>query len=701
MTTQESTPIPDQPILIIEDDPALLRVYQAMLSKAGFGVLAATRGQEGLRLAREALPAVVLLDVGLPDCDGLTVCREIKSDPELASTFVIMVSGQRMDAEDVVTGLEMGADDYLLKPVYRRELIARVHAAIRLKRAEAQAARLAAVIHQVDQATILTDPAGNIVYVNPYFEQMTGYSSEEVLGRSPRIVSSGQHDPTFYADLWRTIASGRTWHGTFHNRSRDGTLFEAEATLFPILSPSGRLINYAALERDVTQRRQLEREKDALITVAAALRPADREQTMMPLALEQLITLFQAKGAAISFIDPDSGELVVQQATGALTALLGVRLTPVARLQHRLIHRGEAVFSNQVLDDFSFALEVEPPDVLALAVAPLIAQGSFVGAIMVGRDTPVDDAETRLLAAVADIAANALHRIRRHEETELHASELARRVAERTQELTLANERLKELDQLKSKFVSDMSHEIRSPVSAIRLYTDLLRQGRGEKHDYYLEALDQSCGRLQELIEDTLTISRLEKTTSQPPDFETVDLNEIVAAAISRYQPRAEARGLELSFCPDRQLSLIDGLPSQLSQLVLNLLANGLNYTTEGSVQVVTSGLNGQEHVCLQVQDSGKGIMETDLPYIFDRFYRGSQADLREVPGSGLGLAIAREVVDLHGGHIEVQSAPHQGTLFRVYLPLKQSRGDETSRPEQKEGSPLRDAGRETVRRGG
>jgi two-component system sensor histidine kinase ResE len=115
----------------------------------------------------------------------------------------------------------------------------------------------------------------------------------------------------------------------------------------------------------------------------------------------------------------------------------------------------------------------------------------------------------------------------------------------------------------------------------------------------------------------------------------------------------------------------VRGEVNQLAQVVTNLVANALSYTPAGSVQVSTGQISGE--VCLEVADTGFGIDVEDLPNIFARFYRGRRSQRSETPGTGLGLAIVKEIVDMHGGRIEVESQVKQGTTFRVWLPLYRS----------------------------
>ncbi len=128
------------------------------------------------------------------------------------------------------------------------------------EREEAEEAkrRLIQAIEQSSETVVITDSAGAILYVNPAFEKLTGYTREEALGQNPRILKSGQHDQAFYRDMWNTVSSGQTWRGRFINKSKDGELFIEDATISPIRDKSGRIVNYVAVKRDVTKEVKLE-----------------------------------------------------------------------------------------------------------------------------------------------------------------------------------------------------------------------------------------------------------------------------------------------------------------------------------------------------------------------------------------------------------------------------------------------------------
>ncbi len=250
---------------------------------------------------------------------------------------------------------------------------------------------------------------------------------------------------------------------------------------------------------------------------------------------------------------------------------------------------------------------------------------------------------------------------------QLNAS-LEQRVAERTLELQVANERLTELDRLKTKFIADVTHELRTPLTVLSTRVYLLQHSPPEKHPAYLLGLKEQLERLTNFVNATLDLSRLELGHDKIA-FGAVDLNDVVKQVVIALQPRAEIAGLELTLHND-PIPEVRGEFNQLAQVVTNLVANAINYTSNGSISVRTTSDTDHNLVLLEVKDTGMGISDADIPHLFTRFYRGEHAGQTNIPGTGLGLSIVKEIVDLHSGQITVKSQVGKGTTFTVFLPI-------------------------------
>ncbi|MCK4449550.1 MAG: GAF domain-containing protein, partial [Anaerolineae bacterium] len=231
---------------------------------------------------------------------------------------------------------------------------------------------------------------------------------------------------------------------------------------------------------------------------------------------------------------------------------------------------------------------------------------------------------------------------------------------------------LKTLDRMKSRFISNVSHELRTPVTTIKLYTALLQQASPEKWGKYLETMEREAEQLACLVEDILQISHIDAGWMEIKPRPT-SINELTETATVRHLALAQNQGLTLEHRPAEPgpVALVD--PEQTMQVLNNLVMNAIQYTPEGGQIVVSTGkqeTNGRVWTTVAVADTGIGIPEEELPRIFDRFFRGEEPRLMQVPGTGLGLAIAKSVVELHGGRLTVESQVGEGTTFTVWLPL-------------------------------
>jgi two-component system phosphate regulon sensor histidine kinase PhoR len=232
---------------------------------------------------------------------------------------------------------------------------------------------------------------------------------------------------------------------------------------------------------------------------------------------------------------------------------------------------------------------------------------------------------------------------------------------------------LKELDRLKSQFVSDVSHELRTPLTNIRLYLDLLdKDNLSMKEHNYMATLMRESERLAHLIDDLLSLSRLDAGAT-PVAHEPVDINELCSALVSDRQNLAANRGLDLTFRPNEKMPEVVGDQRLLSQVFTNLLTNAMNYTPDGGEITVSTRVDENDEgkwVIIDFQDSGLGITSDEQPMIFRRFYRGAASRATNSAGTGLGLAICRQIAELHGGQVTVTSKGHKkGSMFSVWLP--------------------------------
>lgn len=259
-----------------------------------------------------------------------------------------------------------------------------------------------------------------------------------------------------------------------------------------------------------------------------------------------------------------------------------------------------------------------------------------------------------------------------HKQDERAQRNLEEQVARRTEQLQHANERLQEMDRIKTELIHRVSHELRTPLTSIVGYSELLLDARAGPlnalQSDFLRTLAGNATRLHALVDGILEISRWESGT-QRMDWGVVSLAELTRAALESLRPVAEAQGKRFCYTPPEIPPLVRGDDAKLVQLITNLLDNAMKYTPgPGAIEVSVARLG--EEAAFTVHDHGIGIPKAFMPHLFGKFERAPNADNPAFPGTGLGLYLVRQIVDAHGGSIDLESEPGQGTTVTARFPL-------------------------------
>jgi two-component system phosphate regulon sensor histidine kinase PhoR len=237
--------------------------------------------------------------------------------------------------------------------------------------------------------------------------------------------------------------------------------------------------------------------------------------------------------------------------------------------------------------------------------------------------------------------------------------------------ILLAAERERRISTLKSDFVANVSHELKTPLALVRMFGEMLQSGKvasDEKRQQYLDIIVSESERLSSLIENVLDFARVERGRGAY-DFAEGNVGEAVAKAVSVYRYRAEREGIELlmELEPDLPSTRIDSRALELA--VMNLIDNALKYAP-GSGTVVVGAQRKGGSIVVRVADRGPGVPFEDQARIFERFVRGSTARARPIRGSGIGLALVKHIAESHGGRAWVVSRAGQGATFTVSIPV-------------------------------
>jgi signal transduction histidine kinase len=318
-------------------------------------------------------------------------------------------------------------------------------------------------------------------------------------------------------------------------------------------------------------------------------------------------------------------------------------------------------------------LRVSLVRIALLASALLAAPATLLVQKLRGRT--LDAYEIVGLAAVVAILVvlrltgilRALERIRVRERS-------ARAVAEEAQaQLARQNDELLEADRLKDEFVALISHDLRTPLTSIVGYVELVLDEAVEpklddERRTHLAIVSRSAERLLRLVDDLLFVARLQ-AGRLAIEAREIDLAEIAASAVDAARPLAEQNGLTLSYLGEPHVR-IEGDRGRMFQLLDNLISNAIKFTPEGG-RVDVHAVHAAGGVALEVSDTGIGLGPGELERVFERFFRSERATDQQIPGTGLGLFISRAIAQAHGGTITASSRTGSGTTFRIELPLR------------------------------
>jgi signal transduction histidine kinase len=259
-------------------------------------------------------------------------------------------------------------------------------------------------------------------------------------------------------------------------------------------------------------------------------------------------------------------------------------------------------------------------------------------------------------------------------DSEILALEVARK---ELLKMNLTVSSLEELNDSKNDFISTVNHELRTPLTSIIGYIELLKSeielGKDPQIDLIVDVVDKNALVLLDLVESILSLSRLDSKQNKPL-FEEVNLINTVEKAIFVLTPQADLNhvDIKLAFNQDNDY-LVMGDPNQLSQVFLNLISNAVKFSPEKSEILITFSrvLNDQmeNHISVSIIDNGIGIPEKEIPELFHRFFRASNAINKQIVGTGLGLAIVSKIIEIHKGKISVSSQENKGSTFRVEIP--------------------------------
>ncbi|HTS19710.1 MAG TPA: PAS domain S-box protein [Verrucomicrobiae bacterium] len=499
-----------------------------------------------------------------------------------------------------------------------------------------------AALEAAANGVVITDRKGTIVWTNPAFSQLTGYTGDEALGRNPKILRSGAHGEEFYVDLWKTISEGRVWRGDLVNRRKDGSLYNEEMTITPVRNEHGEITHFVAIKQDASMRQQTEqalRESEELFRSLSASSPLG-------------IFLTDTRGQ-FTYINPRCRQilgcsLIESQNNGWIKCLHPDDRD--AAWQHWLdyVQSGKG--------EYSYEYRIQNPDGTTrfahMRAAPLRS------------DEPVP---TGFVGSLEDITHH------RRAEDELRESK--QNLEHAMQELKAAHNQVVQQERLRAlgTMASGIAHDFNNALAAILGFTELLCHRPENLSDTkktlrYLQMMNTAAQ------DAGIVVNRLREFYRQREEgdvFTPVDLNKLIEQSISLTQPKwknqAEAKGVTIQIATKQgEVPRVIGSEPDLREALTNLIFNAVDAMPNGGSITVRTRAQASR-VELEVTDTGTGMTEDVRQRCLEPFFT-TKGDR----GTGLGLSMVYGIVQRHQGTVEIDTTLGKGTTFRLSLPAAQ-----------------------------
>jgi len=626
-------------ILLLEDDPFDMELIRKVINSKldyKFEFKWVETKTEYIKALDEFRPDIILSDYNLKQFSGMEALQ-LSLDTGKTTPFIIVTGA--LKEEVAADSIKSGAWDYIVKGRLHR-LPGAIQNALRLKSEKLKSSQakeelllykekagmelrlLSNAVGRAPVSIIITDMEGNIVYVNPKFEEITGYKAEEVIGKNPRIIKSGKHNQDFYNTLWSTILNNKEYVGEMVNRKKNGELYWAHVSISAITDDRDNIEHFVAIQRDIT--------------------PEKKSQIKIKENENLYRTIFSNTGTA-SFIC-DARQVIIlantkfEELSGySKTELHGKLSWPT------FIAPPEKERVISWFDDFPKNLNNfdEQKEFTFITKSKQKRNVIITAAYIPGTE--------KYIISLLDITD--------------------RKAAEK--EIISAMEKAEESNRLKSAFLATISHELRTPLNAIIGFSEFIDESMDKGTIIELSKIINKSGNdLLNIIEEIFEISLLQ-TKEAKLFLEEFNLNDLFLSLqknIEFEKIRRNKKHLKTIYQPDIKYETVEIKTdkSRVSRLLINLITNAIEFTNEGRV---TYGFYIKNNgVGLFVKDTGIGIPEEKTEIIFNPFSQGENSRTREHGGVGLGLTICKEISRLLDGRLWFDSVTGKGTTFYFSL---------------------------------
>jgi PAS domain S-box-containing protein len=461
----------------------------------------------------------------------------------------------------------------------------------------------------------MTLPNSPIIYVNHAFEEITGYEAHEALGMNCRFLQGSDTDQPAIEVIRKAVASGEACHVVLRNYRKNGTMFYNELALSPVANAEGQITHYVGVQTDITER------------IAA--------EQVLHLRTERLNAVFDLSPDGFVVLDKRGEVSIVNPSFERMTGLMAGDLVGLSR------------------DAFEEQLMVR-------CHAPGSVEAHAAGIIPASDGDDAQAVRREVLQMHTPCPRTLVRSVRQGG----HDNETVMYFRDITHEL--------EVDRMKSEFLAMAAHELRTPMVSIFGFTELLlkRQFNDERRNDMLGTIHRQASVLINLVNELLDLARIEARRGK--DFKRVaqPLQPLVQAVIDGLLVHNDSRKV-MSELPAEPI-WVDVDTEKLSQALTNVLSNAYKYSPHGGeieLDVVWRDRDGRLEAGMRVTDHGIGMTQEQLSRVFERFYRADTSG--NIPGTGLGMTIVKEIVELHGGQVSINSEHGVGTTVTLWVPVR------------------------------
>jgi PAS domain S-box-containing protein len=546
-----------------------------------------------------------------------------------------------------------------------RSIADQISLALERRTSEEELTRVRYAVEGSSDAVVITDLEGHVRYTNRAFTQMFAVTPEEAANFTPQDYFT---TPETVEEIGPALQQGGAWTGEVTIAAKDGNSIPVYGRINPIADASGIILGYVASYTDISERKRAEEEirkrateLEAVAQVSTAVTTNLDVEELLQTVADLTKERFNLYHAHIYRYNAEQEEMVLAAGAGEPGMLMKMsgHYIPVG-LQHSIVARTARTREGVIVNDVTTAETYLPnpllPDTKSEMALPMVVGDELFGVLDVQSEQfdRFTQEDLRVFAILADQVAVALK------------NALAYSVERE------AAERLREVDRLKSQFLANMSHELRTPLNSIIGYSEVLLDGvDGELPEEAIEdveAVHDSGKHLLAIINEILDMAKIDAGQLML-DLKPTDVPSVVSEVVKVGQALIKEKPITLEVVEETKVPRITADSLRLRQILLNLVGNAVKFTEKGSVTILY-GQQDAENVYIKVRDTGIGISPENLALVFQRFQQVDGSSTRRAGGTGLGLSITRQLIQMHGGEIYVESELGVGSTFWFTIPV-------------------------------